>query len=330
MLGVGQELKETKVQKYAALDLGTHNCRLLIAVPEGAGFRVVDAFSRIVRLGEGLEASGRLSDAAMARSIDALRICAAKMRAGGIVASRLVATEACRRASNCDPFIRRVANETGLQLEIISAAEEARLASAGCVPLLDLATDRALIFDIGGGSTELTFLGLTSGGRAEVLDMVSLPHGVVTVSERHGCALSPEGYQGVMAEIRALLEPFEKNHRIASLIAASAVQMLGTSGTVTTLAAVHLDLPRYDRARIDATYLGRDQIGAVSQRLAAMDPTMRAAHPCIGRDRADLVVSGCAILEAILSLWPVHRLRVADRGVRDGILLGLMDKADAA
>jgi exopolyphosphatase / guanosine-5'-triphosphate,3'-diphosphate pyrophosphatase len=310
---------------YAAIDLGTNNCRLLIARPNGRGFHIIDAFSRIVRLGEGLAGSGSLSEEAMARAVDALKVCAHKIRRRAVTHVRAVATEACRRAANCPAFLDLVRAETGLEIEIISSAEEAVLAFKGCSPLLSVRRPRAVVFDIGGGSTELGWLRLRSGRPPQILDTLSIPFGVVNLTERYGGSLiPPEVYGAMVDEVAGNLRHFAEANGINQRVAAGAVQMLGTSGTVTTLAGVHLGLPRYNRALIDGSYLEFPAIRAVSQQLAAMTCEERTANPCIGPDRADLVVAGCAILEAICGLWPVGRLRVADRGVREGILAGLM------
>jgi exopolyphosphatase/guanosine-5'-triphosphate,3'-diphosphate pyrophosphatase len=307
----------------AALDLGTNNCRLLLARVTARGFRVIDAFSRITRLGEGLTATGVLAESAMVRTIDALAICAAKIEARGTARGRYVATEACRRAGNYAEFLARVEAATGLRLEIIPTAEEARLSVAGCAALLDPIVPHALVFDIGGGSTEASWVGL-GAGRADILDTTSLPHGVVSLTERYGGdRVAPATYAAMLDEVRRDLRPFEARHGIASRVAAGAVQMLGSSGTVTTLAGIHLGLPRYIRALVDGTTLDFAAIAALSRRLAGLSLAERAVHPCVGRERADLVVAGCAILEAICETWPVGQLRVADRGVREGILIGL-------
>jgi exopolyphosphatase / guanosine-5'-triphosphate,3'-diphosphate pyrophosphatase len=317
---------------FAALDLGTNNCRLLIARSAGPGFRVVDAFSRIVRLGEGLAVSGALTAEAMARTIAALEICADKIAARGVVAGRYVATEACRRAANCDEFLARVRAATGLAIETISSREEARLVVSGCAALLDRHIPYAIVFDIGGGSTEIIWvrLGRRHDGRRpwhHILGSISLPLGVVTLSDRYGGAeVPPEAYRAMVAEAETALVPFEQTHRIRRYIAAARVQMLGSSGTVTTLAGVHMALPRYTRALVDGSVLTFEQIAVVSGRLAGLDFAGRAASPCVGRERADLVLSGCAILDAICASWPVGRLRVADRGVREGILFDLIQR----
>ena len=327
---------------FAALDLGTNNCRLLIARPNptgfSGGFRVVDAFSRIVRLGEGLEATGALSEAAMARTLDALRVCAGKIAHRRVASVRCVATEACRRAANCHEFLARVSDEIGLDLEIISTDEEARLVVAGCAPLLHPRTPYAIVFDIGGGSTEIVWLrhgavnernngnGAERNARPKILGSISLPFGVVTFTERFGgIEVSPAIYRAMVAEAEAALAPFEAHHRIRREVEARRVQMIGSSGTVTTLAGIHLALPRYIRAMVDGSILTFDQIDKVSRHLAGLDLAGRAASPCVGRERADLVLSGCAILDAICATWPVGQLRVADRGIREGILFDLMN-----
>jgi len=312
---------------YGALDLGTNNCRLLVARPHaGGGLDVIDAFSRIVRLGEGLGLTGGLSASAIDRTIAALKICAAKLRRHHPCTARVVATEACRRASNGEAFLDRVTRETGLTIEVIGPGEEALLAVAGCAALLDRGRRQAIMFDIGGGSTELMWLDVPSpdapiGLRA----WMSVPAGVVSLSERFGAAgTTRDGYAAMRDSVATLLAGFDAMHGIAAAVATGGVQMVGSSGTVTTLAGIHLGLPRYDRARVDGVAVGYDEMRAVSRRIVEMDVAGRLAHPCIGRSRADLVVAGCAILDAILDAWPVDRIRIADRGVREGILLGLM------
>ena len=316
---------------FAAIDLGTNNCRLLVARPEGRAFRVIDAFSRIVRLGEGVGDRGALSEAAMARTIAALRVCAGKMRRRRVARTRSVATAACRRAANCDAFVARVADETGIALEIISTGEEARLALAGCRALLDADARWALLFDICGGSTELVWM-RCERRQHQIVGWTSLPCGVVTLSEAYGGDRVARGvYDNMVARVGEMLGPFEAAYGIANKTAGSGgVQLLGTSGTVTTVASVHLDLPRYDRSKVDGLRLSFDQIDTVATTLLGLDQAARAAIPTIGRDRADLVVAGCAILDAIRRTCPVGSLRVADRGIREGMLMGMMHPCEPA
>ncbi len=316
---------------YAALDLGTNNCRLLMATPSvhkdrtPGGFRVVQSFSRIVRLGEGLEACGALNEAACDRAIEALKVCARMVRARKARAVRAVATEACRRAGNGGDFLKRVADETGLDLIPIPAEEEARLTLMGCGALLDPAFPRALVFDIGGGSTELMWVATAKDAPPRLLGIDSLPLGVVMLAETvGGGALSAGDYHRLIGRIDARLAPFDAAHGIGDEVAKDAVFMLGTSGTVTTLGGLYLDLPRYDRSRVDGLIMNSSRVSALGAGLAAMTAAERARHPCIGHERADLVAMGCAILEAISRRWPVPRLCAADRGIREGLLMEMM------
>jgi exopolyphosphatase/guanosine-5'-triphosphate,3'-diphosphate pyrophosphatase len=304
---------------YAALDLGTNNCRLLVARPTADGFRVVDAFSRIIRLGEGVAASGRISEAAIARAVEALLVCRQKMRARNVGRARLIATAACRAAENGEEFRSRVAKEAGLELEIIDSATEARLAATGCTELFDPAASGIILFDIGGGSSELVRLNRSRPGGSgppnpDIVGWASLPVGVVTLAERYGGkTVSREIYQAMVEEVALLVDRFAAEHR-SDL---GAFHMLGTSGTVTTIAGVFLRLPRYDRRRVDGCWLSDDEISRVVGELMAMNFEQRAANPCIGAERADLVLAGCAILDAIRRAFPCQRLRVADRGLRE-------------
>jgi exopolyphosphatase/guanosine-5'-triphosphate,3'-diphosphate pyrophosphatase len=311
---------------YAAIDLGTNNCRLLIARPSADGFVVVDAFSRIVRLGEGLTTTGRISDAAIDRAIAALTVCADKLRRRHVALARSVATEACRRAENGVAFIERVYRETGIALDIITAKEEARLAVLGCHALLEPGDGPALIFDIGGGSTELVLVD-TASPVPTILDWQSAPWGVVSLTESETGDLDDPA-ERIAAYDRMRARVSEAFATFATRLPRNAphIRLLGTSGTVTTLASLHLELLRYDRQAIDGLIVPTDAMREISVRLATMSMAERKLLPCIGTERADLVVAGCAILESILDIWPAERLGVADRGIREGILRGLMDR----
>lgn len=313
-------------QTYAAIDLGTNNCRLLIARPTSDGFTVVDAFSRIVRLGEGLATSGRLTDGAMDRAVDALGVCADKLRRRRVGLARSVATEACRRAANGRHFVERVRVETGIMLEIIAPQEEARLAVLGCHKLLEPGDGPALIFDIGGGSTELV---LVEPGGDDTAPRIkawwSAPWGVVSLTESEGRE-ALEGPDRVSAYHRMRERARHAFARFAELLPEKKenIRLLGTSGTVTTLASVHLALPSYDRRAVDGLHVPIGAMRSISTMIAEMDFEQRSGLPCIGSERADLVVAGCAILEAILDIWPADQLGIADRGIREGILRSLM------
>lgn len=320
------------VDFYAALDLGTNNCRLLIAQPTRPGqFRVVDAFSRIVRLGEGLAATGRLSQEAMDRAVEALKVCAGKLHGLELRGKRLIATEACRAADNGEEFLQRVRAETGLELEIINRETEARLAVSGCSSLVGRETRSVVLFDIGGGSSEIAVIRIGDNRSSRLANHIthwtSLPVGVVTLSERHGGRdVSPAVFEAMIAEVAGMLDAFDcpSVEALGHSPADVDFHLIGTSGTVTTLAGVHLDLPRYDRRRVDGLWLSDDEVSAMQAKLLSWDYQSRAANPCIGPDRADLVLAGCAILEAIRRRWPSSRMRVADRGLREGLLTDMM------
>jgi len=333
-----QAYGEVRKPAYAALDLGTNNCRLLVARPSRRGFKVIDAFSRIIRLGEGVTASGRLSDAAVERTIEALQVCATKIRRHRVARMGLIATEACRLAANAPQFLERARTETGLDIRVVNRETEAKLAVSGCASLIDFACEFALVFDIGGGSSELIWLDLSRrknlwqhslSERLEVQGCIaawtSLPVGVVTLAERYGGRHVDRAlFEDMVAYVGDLLAPFEAEHRLRQRLGRDNTHLLGTSGTVTTVAGVHLGLPRYERSRVDGCWLEIGEVRAVTDGLLDCTYEERVAEPCIGRERADLVLAGCAILEALLRMWPCERLRVADRGLREGILATLM------
>jgi exopolyphosphatase/guanosine-5'-triphosphate,3'-diphosphate pyrophosphatase len=319
---------------YAALDLGTNNCRLLIARPHERNFRVLDGFTRIVRLGEGLSASGRLSDAAMDRTLEALRLCRNKLREHEPARARLIATEACRAASNGQEFLDRVEAELGLVLEIVDRRTEAELAVTGCADLIDEGADGALMFDIGGGSSELAWLDFRGGrpkrqGRmaASIRSWQSMPVGVVSIAEKFGgIDVTRDNFEAMVAHVAGHLREFRGRLKLRQMIGDHSVHLIGTSGTVTTLAGLHLGLERYERQKVDGLWMSAGEVDVTMEALIGMNFDRRVSHPCIGRDRADLVLPGCAIFEAIRREWPTERVRVADRGLREGILISLMDE----
>ncbi|MBI1188743.1 MAG: Ppx/GppA family phosphatase [Alphaproteobacteria bacterium] len=318
---------------FAAIDLGTNNCRLLIAEPAREGFRVVSGYSQIVRLGEGLAATGRLSDAAMERTMAALCACAERLAARPVTASRCMATQACRAAANGLEFLARVERELGLAFAIIEPEEEARLAVLGCASLIDPAVEAALIVDIGGGSTELSWVEPSGAGATMIRAWASLPIGVVTLAERWP-EPTPDAADGVQRPgwfdsmkrdaADAMDTAFADAAALAHLMRMRKAHIIGTSGAVTSLAGVHLELERYRRSLIDGVWLGANECAAATRRLFEMALGDRARHPCIGPARADLVLAGCAILEAVLDRWPSDRVRVADRGLREGALITLI------
>ncbi len=310
---------------YAAIDLGTNNCRLLVAQVKDNTFRVIDSFSRLVRLGEGLSHSDQLNKDAIERTIEALQVCAQKMKFRDVQKSRSIATEACRRATNCEAFYKRVKRETGIELETISPEQEAQLTLDGCAQLLNKDMSRAIVFDIGGGSTEIMWVERVPTGKAVVLAMQSLPIGVVTLVEQYGSGIIERRiYEEIIAQVEAGLEPFDHQHGISDYLETRETQLLGTSGTVTTLGGLYLNLSRYNRRKVDGLDMRIETITAISERLARMNHAERAKNGCIGPERADLVVMGCAILDAICRRWPAPTVRAADRGIREGSLMGLI------
>jgi exopolyphosphatase / guanosine-5'-triphosphate,3'-diphosphate pyrophosphatase len=325
---VAQEQRRPEL--YAALDLGTNNCRLLIATPTKPGqFRVVDAFSRIVRLGEGLTASGRLHEGAMDRAVEALKICSEKLKNRPVKKLRLIATEACRAADNGAEFLARVFRETGLDLEIVDRETEARLAVSGCGPLVGHQTDALVLFDIGGGSSEVALIDRSKRRSPRLADQIvawtSLPVGVVSLAERFGGKHVPaEVYAAMVEDVLGMIAKFERRHALGGLAGGDRFHLLGTSGTVTTLAGIHLGLERYDRRRVDGLWMLDAEVTAMSERLQSWTFEQRIANACIGAERADLVLAGCAILDGIRKTWPSDRLRVADRGLREGLLTEMM------
>jgi len=316
---------------YGALDLGTNNCRLLIARPARDGFRVVDSFSRIVRLGEGLSRTGRLDDAAMERAYEALVLCGERVVRKGVESARLmaVATQACRQADNGAAFIERVREGTGLRLRIIDPVEEARLSVEGCLNLFDDRAEAVLVVDVGGGSTELSWLKRSTGGF--VLEgWMSAPIGVVTLAERHPePADAANGalagwYEAMVADMGEALAAAPVDPALRELFTGGRAHLVGTSGAITSLAGIHLRLRRYQRNLVDGLWMTRGDCEKAAERLMALGPDGRAAESCIGPDRADLVLAGAAIMEAVQRAWPSERVRVADRGLREGLLLQKM------
>ena len=313
-------------KNFAAIDLGTNSCRLVIASPTPASFRIVETFSNITRLGEGIINDNELSRPAMRRTINALKVCAGVIEEyAPIYRSRFVATAACRRAKNCKEFLDLVKKETGLTIETISSKEESRLAVVGCIPLLNRNIRRALVFDIGGGSTEISLARVTNSGKTFIEGFVSLPYGVVTISEAFPSQdMTALAYDTIIERTHKLLKEFDEKYNIREAIKNQEIQIIGTSGTVTVLGAVHLNLPRYNRSAVDGISITRQDIDRAIAKIKRLGDEGRKKHPCIGAQKADLTMAGCAIIEGLCSFWPIEEITVADRGIREGILLDMM------
>lgn len=322
-----RSFEKIKQPIFAAIDLGTTNCRLSIATPTPHSFALKETFSRITRLGEGLIATGELSERAVKRTLQAFKQCRKRLEKYKVQKARYVATEACRRAANGKQFVDLVKKEAGIDLEIISFEEECRLGVAACVPLINRNIRHALVFDIGGGSTEISWARIDDANRVHLEGMFSMPLGVITVSEAFtGKGLSNASYRAVIQKVLSYLEPFENKHHILDALSQGDVQMIGTSGTVTTIGAFHLGLPYYNRSAVDGLALSFDDLTEAKRRLEKLPYAEKVLHPCIGPQRADLSLAGCAVLQGICDMWPVGEITIADRGLREGILLDLMQK----
>jgi exopolyphosphatase/guanosine-5'-triphosphate,3'-diphosphate pyrophosphatase len=312
----------------AALDLGTNNCRLMIAKRRKNGFAVVATFSRIVRLGEGLAQTGNLSEAAMDRTIEALKECGETIARWDAVALRAVATEACRSAGNGQAFVERVRRETGIKLDVIGPNEEAKLALSSCTSLIESGSGRVVLFDIGGGSTELCLLRTAGRGPARLRHVMSLPLGVVRVAEGYDAPFSPKDHAAVRQEVCTAIRAQDRNGFLQAL-SAEEDHLIGTSGTATSLAAFAKGLRRYRRREIDGSWLEAQKIEQIAADLRQLGPEGRAGAPSIGSGRADLIMPGCAILQGILDATGLRRLRVADRGLREGVVTELLAERSA-
>lgn len=311
---------------YAAIDLGTNSCRLVIAQPTPGSFHVVETFSRVTRLGEGIINGNMLSKTAIRRTVSALKVCRGIIdEYSPLIRMRFVATAACRRALNCKEFEQTVSKETGLPIEVISSKEEARLAVVGCMPLLNRMIKRALVFDIGGGSTEISLARITETGKTFIEGFVSIPYGVVTVSEAFpGKDMTNLAYNTIVERTQKILQEFEDKYNISEAVRNQEIQIIGTSGTVTVLGAVHLNLPRYNRAAVDGLALSGSEVQKVISKIKKMGYEGRCRQSCIGKQKADLTIAGCTIIEALTTFWPISELTVADRGIREGILLDMI------
>lgn len=321
-----QRYSDAAAGYYAAIDLGTNSCRLVIATPTPTSFRVVETFSKITRLGEGIINDNKLSRVAIRRTVSALKVCRGVINEyEPIINSRFVATAACRRAVNCSEFLNLVKKEAGLELEIISSKEESRLAVVGCVPLLNRNIKRMLVFDIGGGSTEISLARITDSGKMFIEGFVSLPYGVVTVSEAFPRSdMTNLAYNTIVERTQNSLKDFDEKFNIFEGIKNQEIQVVGTSGTVTVLGAVHLNLPRYNRSAVDGISISGPDVERVINKIKLMGDEGRRRHPCIGPTKSDLTISGCAIIESLMTFWPISEITVADRGIREGILLDMM------
>ena len=324
-------------RRAAVIDLGTNNCRLLIAESSSktsrgrrsADFRIIDSFSRIVRLGEGLSKSGVLNPDAMDRTVAALKICAQKIKRSGARDVRAVATQACRQAANGSDFLERVAAETGIYLKTINPLQEVQLGVASAMPLLQRRWPYALVFDVGGGSTEVSFLQFKPGQGFRLIDSLSVPLGVVSLAEDYGDPdqdLGADQFAMMQDQVERQFAPFAQTHDIRTMQQHHEIQTVGMSGTVTTVKALDLGLPSYDRRKVDRTLFDMAHLQNICEGLIAGGNAGLISNGCIGSDRADLVLPGIAILQALGNVFGFERLLVLDRGLREGLLHQIFSK----
>ncbi len=326
LVNKNQTNSNTPRPKFAAIDLGTNSCRLVIASPTTTGFRIVETYSKVVRLGQGIIQNNELSVQAMKRTINTLKNCSKVIAAHQPLAkTRFVATAACRRAKNVEEFVQKVKEETKIDIEVISSKEEARLSVVGCLPLLNRRLKRVLVFDIGGGSTQITLARVTDAGKTFVEGFVSLPYGVVTISEAFcGQEMTNLEYSTVVDRTAGLLKDFDDKYNIKQAMLNNEIQVIGTSGTVTVIGAVHLRLPRYNRSAVDGVVIDAQDVANTINKIKNLGIEGRYKHPCIGKSKSDLTMAGCAIIEALVNFFPILDITIADRGIREGILLDLM------
>jgi len=305
--------------RIATIDVGSNTVRLLVAdAGEASAWRVLDEAQQVTRLGEGLAAAGVLGEAPAARTLAVVRAYAERGRRAGAARVRIVATSAVREAANGRAFAATIERATGVALRVVSGEEEARLTLLGVRRGLGDPAGALVVCDIGGGSTEYI---LAEGARVRAL--ASLRLGVVPLAERFAFpeAVDRARYDALRAEVRGRLErelptPFR---------GARGARLVGTAGTVTTLAALDLGLARYDAARVQGHRLGRAAVEAQLRRLGALPVAARGALPCLEPGRADLIVPGVAIVQATLDCLGAEALTVSDWGLREGILLDALE-----
>lgn len=299
--------------RVAAIDCGTNSIRLLIADVEGGQLRDVMRVMRVVRLGEGVDVTGSLAPAAVARAWEAVSDYAAAIREAGAQRIRMVATSASRDADNADEFVAGVVERLGVPPEVISGDEEARLSFAGAVSVLDV-PDRVAVVDIGGGSTEFVV------GRDSVESAVSEDIGCVRLTERR-----LHGDPPTASEVRAAIDDIDAavHHALYVTGFGSAAHIVGLAGSVTTVAALAMQLAEYDSARIHASRIGASAVHSVTSRLLAASRAQRAAEPVMHPGRVDVIGGGALVLDRILTLGGFDEVIVSEHDILDGIALGL-------
>ena len=319
------EHQQTEQDLYGSIDLGTNTCRLLIAklIPteDGRVFSPVESLSRVVRFGENLDSgqtgTRRLSPQAVDRALMALEECKKLLQRYNVRHMRCVATAACRYAENTEEFVQEALNKTGIRVEVISPQEESELAVAGCAELFDEQFSHAIVFDIGGGSTEFVWTEILPDQGFRIVDSISFPYGFATSKEDLRDA---DKCLKITQSVSSAVNDFAVEYKIRELFHAGKVQMIGASGTITTLAAIAMDLDRYDKKSVHEVPLCRETLKYVFRYLSNTKYKERVEHPCIGQQRAESIMGGVALFKAIDEVLNIDPIIAADRGVREGIL----------
>ena len=308
----------TDGSRIAAIDCGTNSIRLLVAEAESSeGLVDVRREMRIVRLGQGVDRTGRLAPEALERTRAALREYAGAIDELGARRVRMVATSATRDAENRDEFTALVRAELGVDPEVISGAEEAQLSFAGAASVLPHLSGALLVADIGGGSTELV-----RGGDGP-LHAHSMDVGCVRMTERHlhDDPPTPEQVAATVADVRAALDSAR-----ADVPLDLPVTFVGLAGTVTTVAAIALELPAYDATAIHGARISAERIAEVTERLLGMTHEQRAAVPVMHPGRVDVIGGGALVLRTLVEEIGVDEIVASEHDILDGIALSLLDQ----
>lgn len=307
---------------FAAIDLGSRNCRTIVGCQSKAGaFEYIETYSKSVSLADGVAASKKLSRKSMDRTIEALAFCSKVLSRYAGLTYLAVATDAMRRAENASVFIKRVKRELGLIISIITPQEEAYYAALGCIEVLSLETEIFVVFDIGGGSSEIALCRQKSDKDIELIDSLSIPYGVINLLESKD-HLTFSGYSNLVQKISDLSRDF-LNQYATTLDFVNNFQCIGTSGTTTTVAALNMNLRFYDREKINDSILQFSEILKTVHYVQSLSEDERKLHPYISQSNEDLVLGGLTILEGIVRGLPASTITVTDRGVRDGVVYAL-------
>ena len=300
-----------KQNRFAAIDLGSTNCRLVIVDIIEDKYKIICSFSEILNLGRNLSFSNEFNDEIIEKTIEIFKIISQKLKYYNVLSYRCVATEACRQSINSDELVKRIHERTNIEIEIIPSKEEARLCLKSCLNHNVNLNDFNLVFDIGGGSTEIIIFDSIYSNKD--FDFLSIPIGVINFSEK----VSLFKTEKVLGQLEKQMMFFSKKKKIHN----EPISIIGSCGTVTTLCAIHLKLNYYQKSLVDNTLLEIEDLKQTCNFVKRLSSEEKEKHPCIGPQRINLLDNGILILEKILESWPVKRILVSDRGLREGIIL---------